>query len=450
MRRRSRALTELDELRPPDLWNEISRRVPRADVPASRRSKGRVTAVALASLLSLATIAYLARSINVDRTSQAHPAVSVAGHPPPSGPAPSPRNNQTVPGAFGDGPPQPGAELIGVDATAPTDVWAVGEYHTSASLDEHSFVEHWDGSSWQRRAVPDVGRLIAVTAITPTDAWAIGYQAVLHWDGSAWTIVHTPNGRSADFGAVSASGSDDVWIVGTQDGPMIGANTVGTVTFAMHWDGTSWQETPTPDPSKRYDNLHGVVALGPSDAWAAGYVEYPLHAGQSDNDRTLVLHWNGRRWTTVPSPNASRDLNVLWGMGTDGAGGVWAVGHAEVDGHLHCLFLRSSGSAWRLNPSPAKDLWSPTALSGTSAHDVWAVGSEPTSDLAIAHWDGRSWTILVQPGHYERGSFTGVVAVSPTDAWAVGVEPKTSQGATEPRIEHWNGERWETVASPSF
>lgn len=340
--------------------------------------------------------------------------------------------------------PMPGGELDAVGATSSSDVWAVGGYRTKASFKEHSLAERWDGSAWQTVQVPDIGRLTGVAAISSEDVWVIG-STILHWDGASWSIVDSPRPPSSSFASISASGPNDVWIAGTRAGRMLGAHTRGTATFVEHWDGRFWSIVPTPNPSDRHDFLKGIVALSPNDAWAAGYSEL-----RSDHDYTLTLHWDGTAWTAVPSPNRG-NLNVLWGVGTDGAGGVWAVGHYRNEHHLTALVLRWDGSSWHF-VSPAGDaLWSPTLVGGTAADDVWVVGSEPTSDLAIAHWDGTGLNLVVAPatrGEQSMGMLSGLAVLSPSDAWVVGVGNSSGQDRTEPLIEHWNGAAWETVSSP--
>ncbi len=52
--------------------------------------------------------------------------------------------------------------------------------------------------------------------------------------------------------------------------------------------------SPSPGSS---DELVGVAATSAGNAWAVGDGE------QGNEDDTLILHWNGRAWTRLPSPN---------------------------------------------------------------------------------------------------------------------------------------------------
>ena len=79
-----------------------------------------------------------------------------------------------------------------------------------------------------------------------------------------------------------------------------------------------------------------------------------------------------------------------------------------------------------------------------SARNVWAVGyegSQETSTPRIEHWDGVRWEIVPSP-HVTGAELDGAAAVSSSDVWAVGtiLGPRTL-------IEHWDGVSWTIVSS---
>jgi len=62
-------------------------------------------------------------------------------------------------------------------------------------------------------------------------------------------------------------------------------------TLILHWNGTRWTQVPSPSPAGLLgSNLVAVNALAPGNVWAVGNV---LERG---NDQTLILHWNGTNW----------------------------------------------------------------------------------------------------------------------------------------------------------
>jgi len=69
--------------------------------------------------------------------------------------------------------------------------------------------------------------------------------------------------------------------------------------------------------------LAAVTAVTPADVWAVG-----VRCAQdcTDVEHTLIRHWNGRVWSTVPSPNPSPIVDQLFSVSADSARDAWAVG----------------------------------------------------------------------------------------------------------------------------
>jgi hypothetical protein len=197
-------------------------------------------------------------------------------------------------------PSVPGANftLLGdVAAVASDDVWAVGRWGTPPTFVEHSAILHWDGASWSVVSHPGIGTLWGVVGISADDVWAGGDGGKLHWDGEEWSLFPSVGPSIIqDFAAIS---SGDVWAVGSR------TNAAGPRTLAEHWDGISWKRVKLPttlsgDPTSPLGDaasLLGVAAASSTDIWAVGYYGTVL------NPNTLSLHWNGKRWKIVPSPN---------------------------------------------------------------------------------------------------------------------------------------------------
>jgi hypothetical protein len=59
----------------------------------------------------------------------------------------------------------------------------------------------------------------------------------------------------------------------------------------LHWNGTRWTRVPSPSPGGS-SGLTGVSAPTGPDAWASGFY-IPAAGGEV----TLLLHWNGTSWT---------------------------------------------------------------------------------------------------------------------------------------------------------
>jgi hypothetical protein len=326
-------------------------------------------------------------------------------------------------------------------------------------------VEHWNGSSWTETATPVTEWLEAVAAASPDDVWTFGYSgahapAAGHWDGSAWQRVPLPRPKGAqavELVGAAAPAADDVWAVGSWEA----ASAPLLRPLVEHWDGSSWKIVPTPR-LKVYGRLIGVSALSPTNVWAVGAAG--VKAGKRIALRTLVLHWNGTKWTRVASPNpatasttAAEIDDALVSVAAGSARDAWAVGayffRSATHHTNHTLVLHWNGTKWThvASPNPGGPA-KPSVLNGvavTAPGDVWAVGrySFHRRQLALLeHWDGSRWRVVPSPrttGSRERRDLSSVASFAPNDVWAVGADDSGSN--TQPLVEHWDGSAWSVV-----
>jgi len=210
----------------------------------------------------------------------------------------------------------PNIRFLAAEAISANDIWVVGEQGNGGDPETYTFTMHWDGSTWTHIPSPSIpnmlNRLSGVTAIAPNDVWAVGWYwsqtsnnrtIAMHWDGTQWTIVPTPNpGAETTFFAVDAISSNDVWAVGEYFND-------GAHTFTAHWDGAQWNPVYGPSLGTLDDDLYAVVAIAPNDVWAVG----DKIPGTNTFNQTLTLHWDGKQWNNVPSPNIDPRNHYLWG-----------------------------------------------------------------------------------------------------------------------------------------
>jgi hypothetical protein len=361
------------------------------------------------------------------------PAPSVRERPSTTGSARVDRGGSTIGLAI-----HPGSSLSAIDGASQTEIWAVGEWHSTAR--QHSLAAQWDGSSWRLVPVPDVGPLWGLDVSGPDDAWAIGGHSLLHWNGAAWSVTALPRGN---YTSVSARGPGDVWVAGVQPGPMIGRNSQGWSSAVAHYDGASWTVMQTPNPGTRDNYVEGIVALSSTDVWAAGYFDdLGKHTAEATS---LTMHWDGKAWSLIRSPNPSPSLNVIWSMGRDDTGGVWTLGQYEgSDHHLHPLMLRWNGRSWVSVRLRGDSFWSAQAVASASTGPVWVVGSPSTSSFAIARCAETSCRTSAQPTDFDK-SASSVYSAAADDAWIVGV---IWGDRSRPLVEHWDGEAWSSAPFP--
>jgi hypothetical protein len=263
--------------------------------------------------------------------------------------------------------PSPGSELnelLAVDASGPNDVWAVGR--TASGFGDRPLAIRFDGTSWLEVALPDgvTGILTGVAAIAPNDVWVVGHAGdpaaslehalILHWDGQLWADVDA--GRAVGVGTsalfdVEAVAPDDVWAAGylhnkalmihfdgqawarTETATRGATNAIAPVSTTDAWaagggierfDGQTWTDAEA--PVRTDGELFGVAAISPSDVWAVG--RRPV--GDLGLTKSLVLRFDGRRWTPVTGPVVPGS-DALTGIDALPDGTVLAVGYKDVE-----------------------------------------------------------------------------------------------------------------------
>ncbi len=314
-------------------------------------------------------------------------------------------------------PDQPlGNLFFGLSAASPSDVWAVGV----SMVDDQGprdLIEHWNGTAWSIVASPDHGALWSVAAVSPSDVWAVG-------------------------GLSSASIFD----------------ALPTKTQILHWNGTTWNVVPSPDPGSKSNQLSSVVAVAATNVWAVG-----SYAGDDGVKHPLIERWDGAAWHVIASPAPpGPGRSVLSAIARiPGANQLWAVGTTSMTADPNVtndrvLIERWDGATWSLVSGPAL----PQGTQGCmvqgvialSATDAWLVGrysagSDQFSRPLIAQWNGSSWK--VDSGKTTQGDLWSIAASGPADVRAVGGIPD-SNGRQSPLIEEWNGKAWKVATSPSL
>src|SRR5215472_1139888 len=90
---------------------------------------------------------------------------------------------------------------------------------------------------------------------------------------ATFTTVPSPNPNPNGDGlnAVFARTSTDAWAVGSQAEIENGTvDSDASVGLALHWDGATWTNTPTPVVRFLNQSLNAVTAVSANDAWAVG------------------------------------------------------------------------------------------------------------------------------------------------------------------------------------
>ena len=130
-----------------------------------------------------------------------------------------------------------------------------------------------------------------MTTVSVNDVWAVGTSTnnshinktlIEHWDGTQWSVVPSPNGRSSNnfLGEVSAASANDIWTVGAYNN----TNNV-SLTLIEHWNGSKWSIVPSPNFDLGNNYLTGLTVVSTNDVWAVGG-----YANSGNINRTLIEH----------------------------------------------------------------------------------------------------------------------------------------------------------------
>lgn len=223
------------------------------------------------------------------------------------------------------------ASLSGVTATAPDDVWAVG------NSGGRPLVLHFDGTTWRTMATPPMTWAKAVAALRADDVHVVGTgRDGLHWDGTAWRLRPVLSSARENLQTATRVGAGELWAGG---GGLAG---VGPASYEypllVRWDGRAWQDLPGPRLERGH--VARLAAAAPDDVWL-GHVR--------DADGLRVHRWNGRAWAAVPGPEEEAGRLSVHGVA---AGWTWGVRAGRRSFETRPAFHRWTGSGWEAVPLP--------------------------------------------------------------------------------------------------
>ena len=309
------------------------------------------------------------------------------------------------------------------------------------------------------------------SAIAVASTAGNGYGLAAHLGRGAWelgssagSVSKPPSPRVTILNGVFCTSPGNCWAVGLSQ-PSRGSVTLNQM---LHWNGRKWGAFPVPEPggtaAHHYNTLDEVRCVSARDCWAVGY----YLKGGADLDE--ALHWNGRRWSTVSTPTPggilSGDLNELYDLSCTSSANCWAVGEFGRSGTLANQALHWNGKRWSLVATPdpggtkSGDSNVLNSVRCTAASNCFAVGFDMTADSVTIkvnetmHWNGKKWSLQTapNPGGTSAGAESELVGLgcgSSTSCWAVGFYDTTSapQAALN-EILHWNGRKWSLAAAP--
>ena len=307
-------------------------------------------------------------------------------------------------------------------------------------------VRHHEGVRLVLATVFRIGAMIAIVAaglvvvdVTPAAA------------APGWSIVSSPSPAGPTHGelsGVTCTSTTNCLAVGNTAAYAPG----GELTLGERWNGSSWSQVPTPDPSWIFGvgpaYLSGIACAGAATCFAVGYEV----SGVSGSAGPMIQRWNGSSWSDNAAPGL-RSNTSLNAVSCAGASTCHAVGG---DG-TSLIATRWNGSSWvavaiRKPPGATR-----AALSGvkcTSATNCIAVGTytNATATKTLAErWNGTAWTIVSTPNPTAAtsSSFNGIACPNASTCYAVGTYTVARAPRQRTLIERWNGASWSIATSPN-
>ncbi|HEX2210591.1 MAG TPA: hypothetical protein VHG93_23120 [Longimicrobium sp.] len=195
-------------------------------------------------------------------------------------------------------------------------------------------IVRWDGAQWTRTVLPNVSYLHGVWGLDSTHVYAVGYgdemgqqvPRLFRWDGSTWSEIDTGQPSGQLFGVWGTS-PDDLWVVGH---------------MVLHWDGVRWDRKFVHEWSDGWTDVWGT---GPDNVFLAG---------------GRVARWDGTRWSSI-YPRLNYQGSGVWGSGPSD---VYVVGSQT---------LHWNGTSWtEVNIETGSSL---ADIGGVNGRHVWAVGA---------------------------------------------------------------------------
>jgi len=236
----------------------------------------------------------------------------------------------TSPGHFGND-----ALFTSVDTLAGGSAWAVG-FQLTGNGTRRTLIEHTTGGVLSTVTSPNDGTsatdntLMGVSGTQATGLWAVGYRVsstglkplLLRYDTTKsspqWVSVSGAGGVPAPGTAetvltgVNVLSATNVWAVGYYNDGSAGHP------LALHWNGSSWSNSSIPGEGA----LRKVMAISATNVWAAGN----YYNASTQSYQTLVVHFDGKSWTTAVSANATASDEVIGLAGSPSGSSLTLVG----------------------------------------------------------------------------------------------------------------------------
>jgi len=197
--------------------------------------------------------------------------------------------------------------LFGASQDATNDAWAVGLQLVEDAYD-FPLAVNYNGNDWIVADLPfpqgaQNAQLQGVLALAPNNVWAVGWQnpgvpnyytnltLIYHFDGHSWTIVPSPGAPGTSLYGIVKNSANDMYAFGISADP----SGYGFDSLVLHGDGNEWTIIPSPNPNNNNnpDDINNELLTGvvpsPGNVWIFGE-QFDSPHGVCTDQCTLALH----------------------------------------------------------------------------------------------------------------------------------------------------------------
>jgi hypothetical protein len=272
-------------------------------------------------------------------------------------------------------------------------------------------------------------------------------------------------GKSSVLNGVFCTASDNCWAVGGYTPRGSELNQI------LRWNGRKWSlVTGVPSPggaaSGHFSVLEGVRCTSARNCWAVG----DYYKGGADLNQ--ALHWNGAKWSLVPTPTPggtlSGDENELFDVVCPSTSSCWAGGEYGTEGANEIILnevLHWNGKTWSMVhvPNPGgtaqADVQAVDGIRCTSTRYCLAVGTYGNlKTLTLANealrWNGTRWSKVTTPNPQDIktpgdvNELIGLGCATASNCWAAGTDGVFNTQTYQNEVLHWNGKKWSQQTTP--
>ncbi len=284
----------------------------------------------------------------------------------------------------------------------------------------------WNGAKWNSQPAANNMQALYISEINPNDIWELTsgtsneprMYELLHWNGAKWIQIYFGDNGGGSFGPFTAFSDTNLLFLFDEKG-------AGAMLQRYTGSGT----IPITIPVSVF-NLTNMAAISPTNVWISG-----RSADKNFNPSgALILNWNGSKVTAYSNPlqnDTTANLNDISG---DSAGDVWAVGSNSAG----AIIEHWNGAVWSsITPSFNSANIQLNSVKAFSPNDVWVGGTQNGQPFA-AVYNGATWTQQSIATANTNGFIDSISGTAANDVWFSGGQI-TGIDAQQGWIAHWNG-----------